>query len=170
MSDKQAQDELKTSLNKIWLAGLGALQVAEEESSKLFSNLVEKGKEYETKGRAQAKEVSAEIKAKVEEAASKVEEAAKKVRGEASGTFGKFEDRMDAAITSSLGRLGVPSRDEIATLTQRVEELTRVVEKLKTPAPAKATAAKKASPRKTATKTATKTAAKKADSADEKAN
>ena len=137
MSDKQTQDELKASLNKIWLAGLGALQVAEEESSKLFTNLVEKGKEYETKGRAQAKEVSSEIK-------TKVEEAAQKVRGEATGTYEKFEDRIDAVMTSSLGRLGVPSREEIATLTRRVEELTKVVEELKpaTPARAKKTAAR----------------------------
>ncbi|MEM1182666.1 MAG: phasin family protein, partial [Acidobacteriota bacterium] len=92
------------------------------------------------------------------------------------------EERLDDAVGNALNRLGVPSRDEIATLTRRVEDLTRVVEQLKDqPAPAKKPAArkpaakkpaarkpaaKKATPRKTAAKAAPKTAAKADDSTE----
>lgn len=145
MSDQERQNDLKDSVHKIWLAGLGALQTAEDESSKLFNNLVEKGKTYEGRGREQIKEVTEELKTKVESTANKV-------KAEASGTWEKVEERVDEAVTSSLGRFGVPSREEIATLTKRVEELTRVVEQLKTPTPAEAP---KATPRK---KTAAKPA------------
>jgi len=127
MSRKERQAELKESAHKIWLAGLGALQTAEEESSKLFNTSVEKGKGYEGRGRDQFKEVAEEIR-------SKVETAAGRVKTEASGTWEKVEEKIDAAVTSSFGRFGVPNRDEIATLTRRVEELTKVVEQLKTPA------------------------------------
>lgn len=126
--DKNFQSEIKDSAHKIWLAGLGALQAAEEEGSKLFSSLVERGEAFESRGRKRYEDVK-----------DQVEEATGKARDRAESVWEKVEGRLDDAVTSALGRLGVPSRDEIATLTQRVEELTAVVEKLK---PAKAESAK----------------------------
>jgi len=121
MSDnKDFQAEIKDNAHKIWLAGLGALQAAEEEGSKLFKNLVERGETFETRGRKSYEDVK-----------DQVEDAAEKVKDRAESTWDKVEARLDDAVTSALGRLGVPSRDEIATLTRRVEELTAVVEKLK---------------------------------------
>ena len=51
MSEKKSPNELKESVHKIWLAGLGAMSVAEQEGSKLFKNLVEKGEQYESRGK-----------------------------------------------------------------------------------------------------------------------
>lgn len=129
--NRDFQAELKDNAHKIWLAGLGALQAAEEEGSKLFKNLVERGETFETRGRKRYTEVK-----------DQVEDVTEKAKDRAENTWEKVESRIDDAVTSALGRLGVPSRDEIATLTQRVEELTVVVEKLKPAkkAPAKATA------------------------------
>ncbi len=121
MSDtKDFQADLKDNAHKIWLAGLGAVDCDEEEGSKLFKNLVERGESFQTRGRDQYEDVK-----------DKVEDAAGKARDQAGSTWGRVENRLDDAVSSALGRLGVPSRDEIATLTQRVEELTAVVEKLK---------------------------------------
>ncbi len=127
---KDFQSDLRDNAHQIWLAGLGALQAAEEEGSKLFKNLVERGEEYQNLGRERFDEVK-----------DKVEDAAGKARDQAETTMGKLEHKIDDAVTAALGRVGVPSRDEIATLTQRVEELTAVVEKLK---PAKKAPAKSA--------------------------
>ena len=127
---KDFQADLRDNAHKIWLAGLGALQAAEEEGSKLFKNLVERGETFQSRGREQYEEVK-----------DKVEDAAGKARDRAENTWEKVEHRLDDAVSAALGRLGVPSRDEIATLTQRVEELTAVVEKLK---PAKKAPAKSA--------------------------
>lgn len=127
------QAELKESAHKIWLAGLGALAAAEQEGSKLFRNLVEKGEGYESRGREE-----------FEEAKHKVEDAAQDAKRQADTAWKRVEGRLDEAVTGALGRLGVPSRDEIATLTRRVEELTVVVEQLRdTKAPARKTTAKK---------------------------
>jgi poly(hydroxyalkanoate) granule-associated protein len=116
---KDLSAEMKESVHKVWLAGLGALAAAEEEGSKLFKNLVEKGEGYEGRGRA-----------RYEDFKGQVEDAADRAKGQAESTWNKVEDRLDEAVTAALGRLGVPSRDEIATLTKRVEELTKVVEEL----------------------------------------
>lgn len=154
-------EEVRESAHKIWLAGLGAMSVAEEEGSKLFKNLVEKGKTWEGKGREA-----------VSDAKGDVEEVVDRAKGRAENMWDRAEERLDDTVGSALHRLGVPSRDEIATLTRRVEELTRVVEKLKDqPAPAKKPAArkpaaKKPAARKPAAKVATKAAADKAADTD----
>lgn len=127
MSDKKdIQNDLKESANKIWLAGLGALAAAEEEGSKLFKNLVEKGEKWESKGRRVVNDVRSDVKEAVEDATEKAKE-------RANSTWDQVGDRFDDALAGALKRFGVPSREEIATLTQRVEELTSLVEGLKQP-------------------------------------
>lgn len=120
--------ELKESANKVWLAGLGALAMAEEEGSKLFKNLVKKGEEYEVRGKAELGKEFGKLKDIVVE-----------VRGKAGKAFeevsGKVGEKLDDQVAAALARIGVPSKDEIATLTARVEELTTLVEKLKAPKP-----------------------------------
>ncbi len=134
------QGDIKESAHKIWLAGLGALSAAEDEGTKLFKNLVKRGEAFESRSR----EHYADVK-------DKVEDATEKVKDRAETAWDKMESRLDDAVSSALGRLGVPTRDEIATLTRRVEELTAVVEKLK---PAKRAPAKKAPTKKAPAKKA----------------
>jgi poly(hydroxyalkanoate) granule-associated protein len=110
---KNLQDELKESAHRIWLAGLGALASAGEEGTKVFDRLVDRGRDYETRGREEAK---------------KQFEGAKSTTDELWNTW---SGKLDEAVTNALHRMGVPSRDEIRTLTQRVEELNAKVEMLK---------------------------------------
>jgi len=48
---KQLQDELMGSAHRVWLAGLGAMAMAEQESNKLFKALVERGETVEVRGK-----------------------------------------------------------------------------------------------------------------------
>lgn len=121
---KNLQDELKESAHRIWLAGLGALAAAGEEGTKMFDRLVDRGREYETRGRDEARK-------QYDGARSTADE-----------LWGTWSGKLDEAVTNALHRMGVPSRDEIRNLTQRVEELNAKVEMLKprvTPATAPAT-------------------------------
>ncbi len=117
---QEFQDELKESVHKIWLAGLGALATAEEEGSKVFKNLVERGEVYETKGRKS-----------YEDAKGRVETAASDARDRAEGSFERMNAMVDETVNKVLQKSGVPTREEIALLTRRVEELTKVVEELR---------------------------------------
>ncbi len=125
--DRKIQDELRDSAHRIWLAGLGALSAAEEGGAKVFQRLVERGKELEARGREQA-----------EEAKQKAERTW--------GDLGeKVGGKVDEKLTETLHRLGVPTRDEIRALTQKVEELNAKIEQLKPRvAPAAATDASQA--------------------------
>jgi poly(hydroxyalkanoate) granule-associated protein len=111
--DKTLQDELKDSAHRIWLAGLGALAAAEQEGTKVFNRLVERGREFETKGRDEVKDTY------------------EKARTKAESTWSDVSSKVDEAVAGALHRLGVPTRDEIRTLTQKVEELTAKVESLR---------------------------------------
>jgi poly(hydroxyalkanoate) granule-associated protein len=125
---KAAGARVKDSANKVWLAGLGAFAMAEEEGGKLFKGLVAKGKEFEEVGREKLEEAREKVGSFAETAKERVEAATDDVRDRASALFGKVEDRWDDRMASALQRFGVPSREEIARLTKRIEELTRLVE------------------------------------------
>jgi poly(hydroxyalkanoate) granule-associated protein len=106
---KKLQDELVDSAHRIWLAGLGALSAAQEEGSKVFDRLVERGKEVETKTKDQAE----------------------KAREKAESAWSSVGDKVDEKLTAALSRLGVPTREEIRNLTQKIEELNAKIEQLK---------------------------------------
>jgi poly(hydroxyalkanoate) granule-associated protein len=113
---KNVQEEIKESAHKIWLAGLGALAAAEEEGAKVFNTLVERGEKYESRGKKEL----AKVKDKVEGALGKAE-----------GSWEKVGDSFDEKVAGVIQKLGVPTSDEITTLTRQVEELTLKVDQLK---------------------------------------
>ncbi|REH37950.1 poly(hydroxyalkanoate) granule-associated protein [Paraperlucidibaca baekdonensis] len=108
--------DLRKYTQQIWLAGLGAFSRAEEEGGKLFDNLVQIGEELEHKTRDLADNAAEEIKDKVIEKASDTRE--------------KVERVIDDRLSSTLSRLGIPSQKDIESLTQRMDNLTRVIEQL----------------------------------------
>jgi poly(hydroxyalkanoate) granule-associated protein len=119
-TEKNLQEDLKESAYRIWLAGLGALAAAGEEGAKAFTRLVDRGREYENRSKEDWKVQ-----------ADKAKEQFDKAKGKAEGQWEDWSEKIDEVLTRSLHRLGVPTRDEIRTLTQRVEELTAKVEGLK---------------------------------------
>ena len=89
MSDetKKVQVEIKESVHKIWLAGLGALAAAEEEGAKVFNSLVERGEVYENRG----KEELTKVKERVEGAIGKAE-----------SSWEKLGDSFDAKVAGTV--------------------------------------------------------------------
>ena len=164
-ADSNLLATVKQSSSHIWLAGLGAFSKAQEEGSKVFEALVKEGTGLQKKFRkfadAQVGDVTNEVSGKITEATSKAAVAWDRLET-------VFEDRVGRAV----GRLGVPTKADIAKLTTRVEELTKTVQKLsagkapvavKAAAVAKAVAAKRVVAKPVAAKaTARKPAAKKA--------
>lgn len=119
---------LKESAHHIWLAGLGAYSVAGEEGSRLFKQLVDKGAELEEANR---------------ERFAHLADRAKELKGEAKTALGKISSPVEGGLATAMQRMGVPTRAEIVNLTQRVEELTRLVAKSKPASKPKAEGAPK---------------------------
>jgi poly(hydroxyalkanoate) granule-associated protein len=127
---KKVQDDVTTSAHQVFLAGLGAAALVEEESGKLieggeklFDRLVARGKKVETAGR---KKVTAQKK--------QAEAFGKK----AGATVERLQGTATEQVTKLLHRLGVPHQDQIRTLSDRVAELTRKIDALQKTQAAKA--------------------------------
>lgn len=111
------------SAQQIWLAGLGAFVKGQQEGGKLFASLVKEGAALDAKTRKFTD-------AKVAEARGNVEATLGQVRERSQETWDKLEKVFEDRVSRALKRLGVPGRDEVHTLTARVEELSREVRKL----------------------------------------
>ena len=123
---EQARGVSKTvmdSAQQIWLAGLGAFAKAQAEGGKLFESLVKEGAALDAKTRKFTE-------GKIDEARGNVEGALGQVRERSQETWDKLEKVFEDRVSRALGKLGIPGRDEIKTLTSRVEELSREVRKL----------------------------------------
>jgi polyhydroxyalkanoate synthesis regulator phasin len=105
----ELQDKVVDSVRNIWLAGLGAAVLAQEEGSKLFETLVQKGQEIEKEGGSPVT----------------------KMKDKAASTWDNLSQKIDEQVASSLHRMGVPTREEISTLTRRVDALIVSVDKLR---------------------------------------
>ena len=110
------------SSSQIWLAGLGAFAKAQEEGSKVFEALVKEGAGLQKKFRqfadAQVSDVTNEVSGKITEATSK-----------AAGAWIAWKPCLKSALAAPWARLGVPTKADIQKLTERVEELTKQVQK-----------------------------------------
>ena len=120
------------SAREIWLAGLGAFSVAQQESgklieqgNKLFEKLVAEGSKLEQQTRGLAENVVGDIRGGME---SRVES----VRQQAVDNWDKLEGVFEDRVARVLGRLGVPTVDDVNKLSARVQKLSREVSKLGT--------------------------------------
>ena len=105
LSDKKLAKKIMESAQEIWLAGLSAFEKAEKEGNKLFESLVEEGRSVEARTRKVAGATFDEIK------------------GKATSNWDNLEQIFENRVSTTLQRLGVPSKRDIDALTQRVEAL-----------------------------------------------
>jgi poly(hydroxyalkanoate) granule-associated protein len=103
-------ETLRQPVEKIWLAGLGALALTEEEGTRLFKSLVKRGQGFEKDTRAMLGHAVETTKAAPGELVT------------------RLESGVTETITGVLQRIGVPTQREINALTRRVEGLATTLE------------------------------------------
>lgn len=140
---------LSESAQQIWLAGVGAFSRAQAEGTKLFEGLVREGMGLE----ATVRKVAG---GRADLVRDIVENRVGQARERATDTWDKLEKVFEDRVQRALVTLGVPSRDDLNDLTQRVEALTNELRRQGgKPAAAPRTAAKAAkAPAKKATRAA----------------
>lgn len=109
---------LSESAQQIWLAGVGAFGRAQAEGTKLFEGLVKEGLNLEQTARKFTGGQAGALRDAVE---SKVGQA----RERASDTWDRLEKVFEERVQRALVKLGVPGRDDLNELSERVENLTR---------------------------------------------
>lgn len=112
--------DVTASARQVFLAGLGAFSLVEQEGEKLlqgggklFEDLVARGKKVEAAGKKRI----ADGRKQVETARKKTEE-----------SFERLQDEVSEQLTKLVQRLGIPHQDQIKALSDRVAELTRKID------------------------------------------
>lgn len=116
----QVQDGVLGTAHNVWLAGLGAVALAEEEGRGLFDQLVDRGKGLESRGRREVDRARDEVGRARQRVTRRVDE---------------LGEGLDRRIAEVMQRMGIPTREEIGALTRRIEDLTERISANAVPAP-----------------------------------
>jgi len=125
------------SAREIWLAGLGAFSVAQQESgrileqgTKLFDRLVAEGSKIELKTRKEVEGAVEDFRGEVESRVEAMKHQADEVRRQAADNWDKLEKIFESRVGRALSGLGIPSKDDVNGLANKVDSLTREVAQL----------------------------------------
>lgn len=111
-SFEKARRELASAGRNLWLAGLGVVAEAEAGGRDLFDRLVERGRPLEERQRKT-----------LEKAGEKTNETVREL--------GKLvQDTMGHETRGVLKRLGLLTRDDVATLAARLDTLSKKIDEL----------------------------------------
>jgi len=112
---------IQDSAQQIWQAGLGAFAKAQAEGSKAFEALVKEGTQLQLKTQAAAE-------AQILEATNKMTSMASGLSAQATGQWDKLETIFEDRVAKALSKLGMPSSQDLAELSARVDALTAALE------------------------------------------
>lgn len=115
-SDGQMAKSVRESAQQIWLAGLGAFAKAREDGSKVFETLVQEGRNLQAKTR----EIAGD---RLDDVADRVGEVTGRVSRQASESWDRLEQVFEQRVSRALVRLGLPTAEELAELSERVDRL-----------------------------------------------
>jgi poly(hydroxyalkanoate) granule-associated protein len=104
---------LVETVHRVLLAGVGAVALAKEDIESLIDKLVERGEIAEADGRKMIKDVMARRKRQASQQTKKAEEV------------------LDKRVEEVLGRMNIPTKDEIEALSAKITALTKKVDELK---------------------------------------
>ncbi len=115
------------SAQQIWLAGLGAFTMAQKEGPKFFDKLVDEGSKVQNRTRAVAGKA---VNQTVREVQDVLNSGVESMRSQVTTTWDGLEHVFQDRVARALKQLGMPTSEELAALTRKVDALTRSVREL----------------------------------------
>ena len=117
-TDADAVSGIASSVRNVWLAGLGALSVAEELGTRTFDALVREGKSWEAE---QGKDSLS-----ADESPSTVQQ----LRKGSADAVATLERRIRSEVSDMVTQMGIPRRQDIDALREDVSQLSEKVDDL----------------------------------------
>jgi poly(hydroxyalkanoate) granule-associated protein len=102
----------------LWLAGLGAVSVAQKRGGEAISGLIAEGHELQTRAQKLAQGVTSNATEQVKDALAPFQAGFKR-------NIRKVGVAVQSVIAGTLARLGIPTKADIEELTQRVAALSK---------------------------------------------
>lgn len=114
-------------MSQIWLAGLGAVSRAQRGAPQLLQELIAEGSKVQAKTRGAAEKA---VRGMVSDVRSAINERVGEMRGQAVNALNDLEKIFQTRVHRALTQIGVPSAEDIAALSERVDALSAGIEKL----------------------------------------
>jgi len=123
------KEDVADTANKIWKAGLGALRTAEEEGSRIFKSLMEKGESFQSASR--------------KESEKQIDKMSKIIKGGVGSVKGKLDDitdqkdrfwevlKLEDTFKSVMKTFGVATNKDIDILKKKIDAISKSVNDLK---------------------------------------
>jgi len=140
MLDGPLSSAVRESAQQIWQAGLGAFAKAQGEGGKVFESLVREGVSLQKRTQAAAEERWGAV-------GSRMQRLSDEVQARAGQHWDRLESIFEQRVAKALGRLGVPTVQDLEALGARLDVLSAQVAALG-PAPAAPSAARRTTARK----------------------
>ena len=112
---------------KLWLAGLGAVSLAQKQGTKIVETLVDEGEQFRTRSEKYVNGMSRDVRRAADDAQKRVKAFVTPIRKRAEATVRRFEGVVTDRLGDLLGRFGVPSKSEVEELNERVGTLNREI-------------------------------------------
>jgi poly(hydroxyalkanoate) granule-associated protein len=121
---RNTQNRTGTDLARsMWLAGLGAVSIAQQKGRATFGSLVDEGKSFQNQSEKVARTVAKDVNKGIKDILVPVRARMEKGLEQAGHT-------VENVVGGVLNKLGVPSRAEIKELSVRIGELNRQIKAL----------------------------------------
>jgi len=123
-TSEQATAGMVAAVRRVLMAGVGVVALTKDEIEDFVGKLIERGEIAEQDGRRLVSEVLHRRRDKAGEVADKVQEETEK-------QVMRAESMLDQRIESILGRLNVPTKGDIDSLSEKISLLAEKVDALK---------------------------------------
>lgn len=139
-----APERVLDTMNQIWLAGLGAVAKARQGAPQMLNDLAAEGARIQANTRGSAEKALGGL---LNDVKATIDSSMSQVRSQAGDALDNLETIFQTRVRRALTQLGVPSSDDVASLSMRVDQLTASINKLgaKSVASRRSPAARKAS-------------------------
>lgn len=121
------QARLLNAVNEVWLAGLGAAVKAQRGAPQLYEDLIAEGAKVHVATRDAAEKALRGILGNVQ---STVNARIGEVSGKAGEALEGLEKIFQTRVHRALAQIGVPTAEDVAALSKKVDVLTGSIEKL----------------------------------------
>lgn len=123
-------EELSERGRDVWLAGLGALVMAEEESSKLYNTVLERGKKLGDDSVSLFDDLVKRGREMEQEGLKRIDDTVGEVSDTQKKYTQKYTQQLENIFENVLERFGVPTRAEVKELSGKVNALSAKVDAL----------------------------------------
>ena len=120
------QGRLLDTVHQIWLAGLGAASKASQGAPRLMEDLVSEGARVHADARGAAEKA---LRGLLESVQTSITARVGEARGQATETLNNLEKIFQTRVHRALAQLGVPSAEEVESLSRRIDTLNAKIDK-----------------------------------------